>query len=1205
DPATVAEISHIILRNVPNAGLFSGCYTNGIGTIYFDAVNGSRCTAPEDYNRIEVEVVTNAATANLPLDEIPLKDWVRAEMQVFYRDGPSKDFVPAAWTNSFALAVTTGRTENYFYRICVPVNCRGAARFRIRRPNKNEKSTADDGSWILLDNIIVSYPGAGADMAPFGFYDKAKVRKQIIGQENAFIPPFPSVKDTAVFGRGTPTLYPDYMTQADPRGFIPLSKLHYRWRYLDQASNAWETVDLSPGDDFVSQAAFSLTNREGDVEFWYENCINAPYYVYFDYSGLGLGTSGLYSEERTTVTNGFDNPWFVRLRPGKSDVEAFRLYVKTAEEAAAEIVDMSLVGNDMWRGLYQTLDPVEGGDGKGLFVRFEALNRQVSGSTAFASNVTYYALAGDVTNLKEPSAIVPAPDSNRWSRVVCDAKTGHLLFQVAESTLGAMIVHAAYQDFNRWNDANVLEGGKPVFVGTSTDTNAVNMSGTSPVAREYAEDFGWWRHSLATNKYWTESFDDVDPNKAFKPFSEAETPNGFTVGPGQWVTGLFRDSDSGYALQMKGKGEGYIQFVNALEAPCGLESVVFRPRIGQAIEYGDFSYYDGDKVSLTNYTFFCRGAYDINNRQSFTGNASLSLVAFWRPGHGGYEFRVEQENATKSQTGEVAPVPGNKHRLSLYRWRFNDDLGEYEATLLGNASDVFEKSGMLTTSGETGSYALLFVSAKNTGTTTELVAGVSTGVGGISSTTSTECRWVSFVDSDADLRLKNGAYGVLSANCPARFRYLCFARNVSQSPINKNAGLQKTTKTFTFPKVGTEAVTCQDDLRNDAWSVYRQRMVMVDRDNSVNFGLKAKDVSQPLKVLVGPPGSTKASEYREILTTNITNFGSFDLIELKLWSLDECSVKIAAGGTATSARNDVVIDDLEFRQWRGESYDGKEGQKYFDDLRYGSPTNFVFTQAWITDDFYGDKVCRLSAKRSKLDEPTSIRSPLMDGESGRGKGLGMISFSYVDAQTNVNLLVQIATNNVTRGLFADITASTVDETEWTTVTNFSFAAATPQELIGGTKSVYLGLHDVIGAMRIVMDTNVVVAVAGTNVTDVTAFGEIDITGVVCRDEPKLDESSWWGWNIRTSDEDSRRYLWDETPTGLGRGMSFALNNSISADILDRDVEFYPQHLPFLQTPTFDADMIGEIAFTARKYTADDPDTRIVLFGTRLGASSDD
>jgi hypothetical protein len=64
-----SESSHLVMRNVADAAIYSPCYTNGIGTIYFDAVNVLAGTNGANY-KIVVEICTNTTNGiNVPSDE--------------------------------------------------------------------------------------------------------------------------------------------------------------------------------------------------------------------------------------------------------------------------------------------------------------------------------------------------------------------------------------------------------------------------------------------------------------------------------------------------------------------------------------------------------------------------------------------------------------------------------------------------------------------------------------------------------------------------------------------------------------------------------------------------------------------------------------------------------------------------------------------------------------------------------------------------------------------------------------------------------------------------------------------------------------------------------------------------------------------------------------------------------------------------------
>ena len=52
-----------------------------------------------------------------------------------------------------------------------------------------------------------------------------------------------------------------------------------------------------------------------------------------------------------------------------------------------------------------------------------------------------------------------------------------------------------------------------------------------------------------------------------------------------------------------------------------------------------------------------------------------------------------------------------------------------------------------------------------------------------------------------------------------------------------------------------------------------------------------------------------------------------------------------------------------------------------------------------------------------------------------------------------------------------------------------------------------------------------------------------------------------------------------------------------ADIDDKEKATYPEHLPFIQTPTFSSNIVGEVSFRARKYNSSDHDAQVTLFGS--------
>ena len=1235
DPSLVdglpEEAGNIVMRNMVGAIVTSQFYTNGVGTVYFDAVNQLIADDRlDDRYRIEFEVQGTNETA-----------WTKCTMTAFKRDNNEATFEnePIA-TNSLPLCILTPGEGN-FYRVCVKLNRRDPVRFRIRRVTAVTTREVDVASYILLDNIIVSYPALDAGVEPYGRYEKSFKGMDVLGQEAAMMTPFPSVGDDAIHARAKPYVMLSPATNVDAKTLIQVTEMHYRWRYEGQITNHEEVVKIWPTAGYISDDPLVFTNAagqalgEGDVDFWFVSKLDVPSYAYHDYSGSGAGLTNaagkvLYTEAINERENRMSEKvdWFFRLRQGKSDWERFRVLVKTSEsDDSPTYYEGVLAGDHVWNILVPTPEKVEGG----IYVRFEGANRQTPGAADWAENEQGYQIVAEGSGEVTPWATGFVKPGEGWTRVVCDAATGYLMFRVDDAALSYSVVHADRQDFNFWSDANKADG-KGLFVGTSSDTNSPGMSGSSSLTREFKAGLDFWHLSVPTNPmYWTENFtyDPWNPREmdkggkweAYKPFESKKTPHGWTTGPGQWVAGYYRnydygdDSRVGMALQMQGQGKGYLQFVDSAEAPRGLESISLRARISQSIRFSDISYYDAGKKeskTMTDYTFYSRAAFDLVNRTGFSGNGSLSLVAFMTSDGGCYEFRVEQYGATVSTAGDVSP--DNRFRLSLLRWSYDATSGELAAEELGSTVLDYASASTkpLTTNGSNGNYGGLFLSVKNDASAkkTYLVAGISRGVATKSTVPGTDFDYVYCTDTNTAKRLTYGTYGAMCANCPGTFVCPAYYNKSVTSPGDSPTMVVVSGSSATRQISGTKT-SCYNDMNSDYWTAGRGRMT-VYASNTSNFGLQHVAPQTELLFYKAPAGSTawEAEPFKKI---PLSSFASSEPIKADLWTKDDCSVKIAAGGSDDTSRVDITVDDIELRQWRGEDYDENGWSADFPtiDVSRALPEEFVFMQGWMLEGEEKDGSvrtnCQLSAKRSLATKPLSIRSPLMDGQSGRGFGLGMISFTYENAATNVNLLVQIATNNVGLGNLETATRQNANGGYWTTVTNFSFAGLSEAELKGGVRSQYLGLHGVAGAMRIIMDPDVIRS--ATN-DDVTAFGSIDITSVICRDEPKLDQASWWGWNIRTTDEIARRNLWDNDYIDDARhGLSFALNNSVYDDIRKDDPvnpeKMYPEHLPFLQTPTFQGDTVGELSFKARRYDAGGADARVTLYGAKAATVAEE
>lgn len=1286
---TRATVGWCVMRNTTNAKVYSSCFDEGIGTIYFDAVNGWNDTSADDY-KIAVSIATNCLdAAGMPVDLPPtdenihqiipahiecetnwvsdvmvvttnhieattnlyaLADWKPVPMVSLKRDWSEANyqagishFVNEGQVYTNALNVTNGGGTNNFYRLYVPLDYKGAVRFKIERVSADSSYGIDARSFLVLDNIIVSYPAMRTELSSYGIFDATKSGKQILGQEAAWNVPFPSLSDE-ILVRAKPTYYLNSGNpSADPSKFVVAAKLNYCWRYLDQVTPVWKSVYLDQNDGFKAKEPLDLPGIPGDVEFYYELSLNAPYYEYYDYSGAGLGvawsddggaTTRSYTEEKASIINratgakqqsrGTD--WFVRLREGSSDYECADLVVRRgAKDAAATetVIEMELTGDHIWRGYLKTLT----NDVSDVYYRIRFRNRQTPGSETWEENETVYYTTFVGEGGVVSSIMDPVRGDEDWAVTKVDAATGYLMFQADDTTRSITMVHADYQNFNGWNDAK-----KTIFVGTSVEDGA--KSGASPVQRELGENFDTWSPMEATDEGWTvptlSDLSNLLGRKSYVTFA-SDTQNGWDIGQGMWVGKYYADSsgdavNKGVAIQMEGQGRGFVQFINKDKSPRGLESISFNARLGQFVGFNDFSYFDGGSPkAMTNYTFSSRVAFDLKANKNFRGNASLSLVAYYRPGIGCYEARWEQLGGkwesgkctgprTKGENGKPA------QRLCLYRWRATGSGAMKAKLLMAVTNNSWEIKSPTAISDQ---LQPLFISAETkSASNTEILIGVGREgwnayplkVNGNNICANSGFDGICYSDTSSD-RLKAGAYGVLSANCEGVFGAPVYYSALPTRPgdfpvVPSGGGTVYGGKKIVLPDTTTQTA-CYDSIEAEDWMVTPGRMAYDGSSSTPGHKyLKAMPATQTLTISTSPVGKTEWTKVKDVTISGFGSAGVDNNFVEKLYTTKDCAVRIAVGGTVDDVRTDVVIDSVTLRQWRGDDYGNQSLQipGWHDPTNYKDLTNFYFTTCWITKSLT-DGMILMSAKRTEPGLPCSIVSPLFDGKYGRGIGLGMFAFSYRNAQENTRLLLQIATN-VTYNTIG--TLETLESSpDWITVTNFNFASAGDRDQ--GSRSCYIGMHDTPGVMRLVIDPSVVTNVSQAGWTDASKFGEIFITEVFCRDEPKLDSGCWWGWNVRTigsdtagADNEGRMYLPDLTTDPKKIGLSLALNNSIT-DMTRRDEEeTYRQNKPFVQTPTFAGDVVGEISFRARKYlSSSSQPAAVMLYGSRTGSTGGD
>jgi len=1185
----------LLLQNVAGddpAAAYSPLYTNGVGTIYFDAVNAYTAFT----NAVKVQVCHKAAAEDRGQDGV----WTDVPLTVLkVVDGAYDAAATVSNATEAALAMTAGEgATNAFYRVRAVVDTTEPTRFRLVRADTSWGTDGEDGpGLVIIDNVIVSGPAMGVQIEQYGA--PAIPRDAAFrGQRAPFSVPFPTVADLGTLRAMVKVNYIVNGTNTADAAFVGSLMMRYRWRYLDQAVDDWKDVVLKASADDITRFV-STDPLEGqglgDIEYAFTGVVNAPYYDYVDYSGLGLGWADGFTERRGTLEinalkDGVytaENPspalgtdYFIRLREGRSDYERFTLRVR--KDGKVDTVPMQLSGDGVWRGFWLMPTNWEGQ----VEWQMEAANPQSSaGDWQWSTN--YFCCGVDAQDLPVNDVLVAgAPD--RWTKVPSDAVTGYLMFQIDETTRALTVIHADYQNVNAWSDANRADGDiNGHFVGTSTADDA--KAGVSRQTRTFSDSFGNLLETVPTNSVlWEEHFN-VPPSLEGKyaietPFSTTTTPNGWGADNAMWMPQQFRDmSGDSIALQLEGEGRGRVRFAIA-NSPRGIATFSFRARNAQTYDIFSFDYYRGTNefYNLANYTFAVPCVMRHGEHGDFEGLGSVSAVGYYDDGKGCYEARVDR-------------VAIDKVRISIYKWYAEGSkiLSELMAESTTTAS--YPTTGL----NGTGACGAILISCENFDELgqTRVQAGVyvdsKISRADVANQVLSGKKYltVSAIDEDEN-RHTCGTFGVGSKNCPASFA----APQLYMKPVGWST---TATRTLTFDAAPSiKQLLIEDEDGYDAWTIRQGRLEAKKQTEAPQgWGFVAVPSVQTLTVEVAPKST---QDYRTVAVNEVSTFGFQDFTNA-LYVAETVDVRVSTGGTRGDGSGEVTVDDFVAVQWRGNSYDDGENRSQYANVNRGAPTNFVYTTAWVD----GMHQIELSPMRTLADQPASVRAPLMDGTDGRGLGLGMFVFGYRDADPNARLIVQVATNGVDITTLSDYSSRFAG---WTDVKMIDFSTFSEEQLRSGLVSCYIGLHGVKGVMRVVVDPALVADAADPvkNPGHSPEFGRVFITEVSARDNPYLDSGCWWGWNLRTTDDGLYQLLEDGAREAASWGLSVGLNNSISDDVRQDERDAYPKHPPFLQTPVFTKGAVGQLTFKARKYSPTDPSPTVTIYGTtKLGTVTDD
>ena len=958
DATGVKGVGSVIFRNSEAARLYSPSYEEGIGTIYFDAVNAF-VNATD--GAIALEIATNV-TAAAAAGGIRFSDavadtsgydvfqWEPCPVDVFTCANRTDVTLQEAGATNVVLA-STASGDKLFYRLRAHLNHYGPIRFRIRRLNETGGSK-DTAGLILIDNVIASYPPMTCRLRRHGGeLDLSLTGADVLGVPGDFTADFPAQGQTGVRARA----WFDVVTNAAvarPQFTLKNPRLVWRWRYLNQAVTEWREQPMAPasvtyaegGDsNLLAAADLPLQDGVGDLEYFFVADQTAPYYIFRDYALSSVYYGDGWSEAVTTITNraaytaedglpSCGTDWFVRIREGASDYEWVKFCATVTTNGTADVKDvsmrMALVTNHTWRCHYYV--PT---NAVGETLRFHFQGKQVlPGGDGFSyvarTNTWYTDLSDGLPYL--PYTSVAGTDYGNEASWRLDSVAGagtHLLVEFNDELLSFSVSHATYQNFNMWTDAMDGFRGNANF-NEASPTNGAAASGVSDAKTTYDAVMGDWPVSPYYDALWREPFEGVDVEDAAYPLdvhqSVTSTPNGWNAENGAFTagtrTGLYED-DYGQtwkslAWRMDGGGKGTVSLVQ--KPVTGVGQVSFTARVAQTPAFESFAtYLDG--TACRNYAVSAQltmsRLYDArkNPLDISPCQPSVSLVGYARGSKGCYELRF-------TRSGESALT------MAFYKW--TQASGEMTATLLAS-NELTQANLLVPAASSTG--------AVNNNWTAALFSLYTTGDGKVKldgwlsseqnasrvnqDVANLKANHLAYTD-DAPGALTRGTYGVGSCDCQAAFGQIWY-HTFTGDLYNEAAA---------FNGVNMSGQS-QDDYFDDDWEMMYDRWRRLGRTPGTtswesttwtDTGLAAVvPTNQTVQLYVAEATGASQKNWVPVAgcVTNVSSFAT-NLVVFAPHTTADAYVQLRTGSGEAS----VTVADIEVKSWAAQDL-GSSGSR--------------------------------------------------------------------------------------------------------------------------------------------------------------------------------------------------------------------------------------------------------------------------------------
>jgi len=872
------------LQNSSSAKIETPYYPEGIGTLYFDAIN---VTAAET-NQLTIEIATNmfeyvylgGGITNIMFE---------SETAQFSNNWEVLDTLP--------VNVSDGQPIRYKKTL----NYRGAARLRIRRTGPVYSYPGDDDkAFVAVDNICVSYPPSDVVMER---------------PSPVFSPSYPAQKEPLAIKCRVSNLGTNAYerTQYGVTGYNRSLSVHYRWRYLSQQSNAWTSLPMvyvpgsgSNGDGEIYQADLPLQPLVGDLEYYFVCDFLGYRYKPVDFTKSSYnfwpdspeGSEGLSPRilRSGTLAEG-GSEFYTRLRPYPSPYGA--VSVVTGPFYDENPIPMTLISNDVWRGMI----PLANGHQTNLQFYFRGDNKYDPDNQRFLTNYwaePSQALVGVVPFGGVCTERLTRPDNPMR---VTALGGGYIQVVFNANTLEYMTSRAEYQNFNLWAappdvftdsngqvskqrfpntlDAWTANGTRTVdefFLGRPAQTNVYN---TYP----FVTFNGWLSggSAYAVDRLAADMYNTADPSDQ-----------------------KFRN----VAVRLKGGGEGlglgYIHNREGNTLPDGIDRISFKCRLGQVASPREAVYYTQGFL-MQNYLVRASVGADAGMSPQ---EPSLSVLGYYLDYDNFYEYRM-------TQVPDTANLNRDKRILhELYKWRggvpyrLTSTTRNEDLTILTRTTAELR----MFTSGSTTTLRCKF------GNTDNVLQATDSG-------------------STGGAALTRGTCGFMSAECRSGFSGVYSQPTIANAvatgastPLLLSDTVASDIQNWSYAPAGRWEVRTDYAVKGIYTVIPTQKLgVFLQR---TEFGTDVPPQA---------PGTPAWGEpFKEV---TLTGFGYLNY-DVPVYAWRSHFLMLQVIGRSDDQRVDVIVDEIKLSSWRGqEASDLSLGET--EESNEGENNEWVATEAWV------------------------------------------------------------------------------------------------------------------------------------------------------------------------------------------------------------------------------------------------------------------